>query len=170
MVRISQDRSLAKLRHMVCATREGLVCGSRCVAAPATLRVCAFAHLTGCSPSFGLASDQVPNLERLTRLPDVPENLNSQRLRFECLSIGSWRPPRRFFTIWLHSATVLNSTHPMGVFKRYYSCRTTVRSDLLILIPPLYSMKPSLLNLFMNKFTRERVVPIISASVSWETF
>ena len=47
-----------------------------------------------------------------------------------------------------------------------YSCRTTVRRDLLILIPPLYSMKPSLLNLFMNKFTRERVVPIISASVS----
>jgi hypothetical protein len=134
------------------------------------LRVCAFAHLTGCSPSFGLASDQVPNLERLTRLPDVPENLNSQRLRFECLSIGSWRPPRRFFTIWLHPATVLNSTDAMGVFKRYcrgsYSCRTTVRRDLLILIPPLYWMKPSFLNLFMNIFTRERVVPIISASIS----
>ncbi len=34
--------------------------------------------------------------------------------------------------------------------------------------PPLYSMKPSFLNLFMKKLTRERVVPIISASVSRE--
>jgi hypothetical protein len=31
---------------------------------------------------------------------------------------------------------------------------------------PLYSIKPSLRNLFMKKLTRERVVPIISASVS----
>ena len=30
-------------------------------------------------------------------------------------------------------------------------------------------MKPSFRNLFMKKFTRERVVPIISASVSWDT-
>jgi hypothetical protein len=30
----------------------------------------------------------------------------------------------------------------------------------------LYSMNPSFLNLFMKKFTRERVAPIISASVS----
>jgi len=30
-------------------------------------------------------------------------------------------------------------------------------------------MKPSFLNLFMKKLTRERVVPIISASVSCET-
>ena len=34
-------------------------------------------------------------------------------------------------------------------------------------MPPLYSIKPSLLNLFIKKLTRERVVPIISASVSW---
>ncbi len=31
---------------------------------------------------------------------------------------------------------------------------------------PLYSIKPSLRNLFMKKLTRDRVVPIISASVS----
>jgi hypothetical protein len=31
---------------------------------------------------------------------------------------------------------------------------------------PLYSMKPNLRNLFMKKLTRDRVVPIISASVS----
>src|ERR1700728_2897240 len=31
-------------------------------------------------------------------------------------------------------------------------------------------MKPSLRNLFMKKLTRDRVVPIISASVSWLIF
>jgi hypothetical protein len=50
------------------------------------------------------------------------------------------------------------------------SCRTTVNKDLLTLILPLYSIKPSFLNLFIKKFTRERVVPIISARVSCETF
>ena len=49
---------------------------------------------------------------------------------------------------------------------RPYSCKTTVSSHLLMLIFPLYSMKPSFLNLFMKKFTRERVVPIIFARVS----
>src|SRR5687768_1747703 len=52
------------------------------------------------------------------------------------------------------------------------ACRTTLSSELLIWMPlsrsPSYSMKPSFLNLFMKKFTRERVVPIISDSVSWE--
>lgn len=46
------------------------------------------------------------------------------------------------------------------------SCSTTLKSELLILRVPLYSMNPSFLNLFMKKFTRERVVPIISASTS----
>ena len=45
-----------------------------------------------------------------------------------------------------------------------------LRRGLLILRPPLYSMRPSFLNLFMKKFTRDRVVPIISASVSGEIF
>src|ERR1035437_5498451 len=50
------------------------------------------------------------------------------------------------------------------------SCRTTLNSELLILrgMSPLYSMKPSFLNLFRKKFTRERVVPTISARVSCE--
>src|ERR1700739_1327444 len=39
------------------------------------------------------------------------------------------------------------------------SCNTTVSSDLLTLIFPLYSINPSFLNLFKKKFTRERVVP-----------
>src|SRR5947207_8824742 len=50
------------------------------------------------------------------------------------------------------------------------SCRTTLSRELLILSgsSPSYSMKPSFLNLFRKKFTRDRVVPIISASVSCE--
>ena len=50
-----------------------------------------------------------------------------------------------------------------------YSCRTTLRRELFTFNLPLYSMKPSFLNLFMKKFTRPRVVPTISASVSWLT-
>ena len=42
---------------------------------------------------------------------------------------------------------------------RGQSRRTTLSSELLIFSPPLYSMNPSLRNLFMKKFTRERVVP-----------
>jgi hypothetical protein len=38
------------------------------------------------------------------------------------------------------------------------SCRTTFNSELWTLKPPLYSMKPSLRNLFMKKLTRDRVV------------
>ena len=47
---------------------------------------------------------------------------------------------------------------------------TTLRRELLIFKPPLYSMNPSFRNLFMKKFTRERVVPTISANVSCDTF
>jgi YD repeat-containing protein len=50
------------------------------------------------------------------------------------------------------------------------SCSTTLRSEVLIWILPLYRMKPNFLNLFMNIFTRERVVPTISASVSCDIF
>ena len=50
------------------------------------------------------------------------------------------------------------------------SCRTRLSSELFTLSPPLYSISPSLRNLFMKKFTRERVVPTISASVSWDSF
>lgn len=34
-------------------------------------------------------------------------------------------------------------------------------------MPPLYSMKPSFRNLFIKKLMRDRVVPTISAKVSW---
>jgi hypothetical protein len=44
-----------------------------------------------------------------------------------------------------------------------------LRREPLMVRPPLYSMKPSLRNLFMKKFTRDRVVPTISASVSCES-
>ena len=46
------------------------------------------------------------------------------------------------------------------------SCKTTLSREVLTLRPPLYSMNPNFLNLFMKKFTRERVVPTISASTS----
>jgi hypothetical protein len=36
-------------------------------------------------------------------------------------------------------------------------------------ISALYWMKPSFLNLFMKKLTRDRVVPITSASISCDT-
>jgi hypothetical protein len=49
------------------------------------------------------------------------------------------------------------------------SRKTTLRRELCTFKPPLYSMNPSFRNLFMKKFTRERVVPTISASVSWDT-
>ncbi len=42
----------------------------------------------------------------------------------------------------------------------------TLSSDLCTRIRPSYSIKPSLRNRFMKKLTRERVVPIITASVS----
>ena len=50
------------------------------------------------------------------------------------------------------------------------SCRTTLRRELWIFRPPLYSMNPSLRNLFMKKLTRERVVPTISARSSCDSF
>ena len=46
------------------------------------------------------------------------------------------------------------------------SCRTTPSNELWTRSSPLYSMKPSFLNLFMKKLTRDRVVPTISARVS----
>src|SRR5438309_11245211 len=50
------------------------------------------------------------------------------------------------------------------------SCSTTWSSELWTSSPPSYSMKPSFRNLFMKKLTLDRVVPTLSASVSWLTF
>ena len=52
-----------------------------------------------------------------------------------------------------------------------YLPRALAKRDLLMSIPPFasrrprYVMKPLILNLFMKKLTRERVVPIIAARV-----
>jgi hypothetical protein len=67
-----------------------------------------------------------------------------------------------------HSAG--NSQIPAYLSALTQSCSTTLKREVLTSIPPLYLMKPSFLNLFMNKLTRVRVVPIISASVSCDTF
>src|SRR5271167_4673715 len=48
-----------------------------------------------------------------------------------------------------------------------HSCRKILRRELWTRISPLYSMKPSFLKRFIKKLTRDRVVPIISANVSW---
>ena len=50
------------------------------------------------------------------------------------------------------------------------SCKTTFNKELCTSNVPLYSMKPNFRNLFMKKLTRDRVVPIISASISWLNF
>src|SRR3954454_2123529 len=50
------------------------------------------------------------------------------------------------------------------------SCKMTFSNELWISRWPLYLIKPNFRNLFIKKLTRERVVPIISASVSWLTF
>ena len=50
------------------------------------------------------------------------------------------------------------------------SWRTMLNNAGFTLMPPLYSMKPSLRNLFMKKLTRPRVVPTISANASWDSF
>jgi hypothetical protein len=68
--------------------------------------------------------------------------------------IDTGRPPRP-----------LSDKRKVGV----YSCRTTLKRELLTWIPPLYWMKPRFLNLFMKKLTRGRVVPIISASIPCDT-
>jgi hypothetical protein len=54
--------------------------------------------------------------------------------------------------------------------RRSQSRKTTFKRELWTFKSPLYSMNPSFRNLFMKKFTRERVVPTISASVSCDTF
>jgi hypothetical protein len=48
-----------------------------------------------------------------------------------------------------------------------HSRNRTLSSELWTSRWPLYSMKPNFLNLFMKRLTRGRVVPMISASVSW---
>lgn len=48
-----------------------------------------------------------------------------------------------------------------------HSRNRTLINELWICRWPLYSIKPNFLNLFMKTLTRERVVPTISASVSW---
>ena len=47
-----------------------------------------------------------------------------------------------------------------------FSCKTMFNKELRTSSFPLYSIKPNLRNLFIKKLTRDRVVPIISASIS----
>src|SRR5687767_395988 len=102
----------------------------------------------------------LPDLSRETRvpreLPGIPCSLKWRRRRRATAS------GRRVCQSEQHAPCPASRV-------RRQSRSTTLRRELLIFKPPLYSMKPSFRNLFMKKFTRERVVPIISASVSCET-
>src|SRR5580700_4291334 len=50
---------------------------------------------------------------------------------------------------------------------RRHSRNWTLTNELWTSRWPLYSMKPNFPNLFMKRLTRGRVVPMISANVSW---
>jgi hypothetical protein len=62
----------------------------------------------------------------------------------------------------IHSAPIDSSL----VLISGFSFKTMFNKELWTSSFPLYSMKPNLRNLFMKKLTRDRVVPIISASIS----
>ncbi len=68
----------------------------------------------------------------------------------------------KLLTFRIYSAPIVSSL----VLISGLSCKTTFNKELWTSSFPLYSMKPNLRNLFMKKLTRDRVVPIISASVS----
>src|SRR5687767_2821273 len=53
---------------------------------------------------------------------------------------------------------------------RDVSAVSTARSEVLIFRSRLYSRTPNLRNLFMNTFTRARVVPTISAKTDCDTW
>src|SRR6267143_603683 len=57
----------------------------------------------------------------------------------------------------LHRLTRDEEPSRAGIFRR----------DLCTRNPSLQSIKPNFLNLFIKKFTRDRVVPTIPARVSW---
>jgi hypothetical protein len=72
--------------------------------------------------------------------------------------------------------TIFISCYPLGRPPRFHmardliqSCKTTLKRELFTWIEPLYWIKPSFLNLFIKKLTRDRVVPIISANISCDT-
>src|ERR1039458_1611078 len=111
-------------------------------------------HSGECLNSFGLSS----TANSAVPLGWLPVLHFRWQLRYSYLSPEiNWPPGTRFFTAQMRSVSLRQS------------CRTTLRRDLLIRSPRSlrpYSMKPSFLNLFINRFTRDRVVPTISASVS----
>ena len=92
----------------------------------------------------------------------------------DCAGIKAGQPPPTRRTQHGRRALATGRTHPVISSpspssmrtERGSSWRTTLKSELCTSRCPLYSMKPSFLNLFMKWLTRDRVVPIISARVS----
>ena len=102
-------------------------------------------------------------------------------LEFERFRSGAWRESQTRFEPQVAGSDGLQNylrfsrdgnpeQSPESAIVRFQSRKTTLRSELLMWMPPLYLMKPSFLNLFMKTFIRERVVPTISASISCDTF
>ena len=98
---------------------------------------------------------------------DLPRFFRQSPEPLGLVSGGLGGDPMRFGG---HTDQRTRDHQPRRVLNGHQSCRTMLRRELLILSPPLYSMSPSFRNLFMKKFTRARVAPIISASVSCEIF
>ena len=111
--------------------------------------------------------------------PPVGKNDARVKSRSECQSrlykIAHWAPA---FQRQISGTRVPESLSTITRMKRRHygvpaslliwglSCKTTFNKELCTSSFPLYSIKPNLRNLFMKKLTRDRVVPIISASVS----
>jgi len=107
------------------------------------------------------------------------EALFSQRHSISCESVTCGR-----ITAWLPKNIRGGCALTIGLFRRNLNRapvvgggrvgllvrKTTVNNVLLTLILPLFQLKPSFLNLFMKKFTRERVVRPCSPESLWETF
>jgi hypothetical protein len=110
--------------------------------------------------------------QQLHRLDRGPRKPASASVLVSSLQQSATSPPTRMFNFeqfwsWQPLFAIAGG---FGVARRIaQSCRTTLRRDLLMWISPLYWIKPSFLNLFMKKLTRDRVVPIMSASMSCDT-
>jgi hypothetical protein len=113
----------------------------------------------------GLGAQAVSSRKIEARLSSAETELRVQFTRIAELQ-GQWIGSSQPFGISASAASQgFQLARPVN-----HSRRSTLSSELLTFKPPLYSMNPSFRNLFMKKFTLERVVPTISASVSCDTF
>jgi hypothetical protein len=70
-----------------------------------------------------------------------------------------------FYTVWQGNPKYGPVSRILGLSPEAGAIKIIFNKELCTFSWPLYSMKPSLRNLFIKALTRDRVVPIISASV-----